>query len=272
VSKLSGTVSVAALQQCWPGVEVDEPRFLEHLKQLGLDAASAQLSEIYLAYACGQTDHKACAYFELGYLHCLRKGAARVRDDAAFVQEVVQDLRHKLFIGPPPKILSYTGRGPLSTWLRVVAGRAAVDHARAERRRWKPASELLETIATPESSLEVKLDRARYVEAFQRALDSAMSALEPKELDMLRLHYAKGVNIDGIGEAYQVHRATAARWIARIRKQLLAAVRQELGQNFETLTQTEFENLTILVASRLDVAVSGWVNSVKSRGPTPPAQ
>jgi RNA polymerase sigma-70 factor (ECF subfamily) len=181
--------------------------------------------------------------------------------DASFVDDVVQDVRHKLFVGPPPKVSSYTGRGPFETWLRVVACRAAFDHARKELRSPELGLELSERTFALESGLDTKLDRARYLEAFRRALHGALAELEPRERNILRLHYAGGVNIDGIGLAYRVHRATVARWIARLRSQILDSVRAELRQSFEGLSESEFRGLTHLVQSQLDFSVSSWMSS-----------
>jgi RNA polymerase sigma-70 factor (ECF subfamily) len=251
-----------AAQDRWPGVSLSREDFEAHARRLGSEELyPPHVAELYLALACAQSDAKAHAFFDSEYAVCARQGVARIRSDDAFVGEVVQELRHKLFIGPPPRIEKYTGKGPLGAWLRVVAGRAALDRARAELREKPLDNALPEAFAALESSLDSKLDRARYVSAFQTALQNAVLALEPRERNVLRLHYSAGVNIDGIGRAYRVHRATVARWLVRIQKQIAESVRSELRQNGQGLEDGEFQDLIHLLQSRLDVALSSWLGS-----------
>ncbi len=250
-----------AAQDRWPGVSLSRVDFEEHARRLGVEELyPAHAAELYLALACARSDARAHAFFDAEYASCARQGAAKVRADDEFIADVVQDLRHKLFIGPPPRIEKYTGKGPLSAWLRVVAGRAALDRARSDLRR-QPAEGVPEALAALESSLESKLDRARYVSAFQTALEKAVLALEPRDRNVLRLHYSAGVNIDGIGRAYRVHRATVARWLVRIQKEIAESVRRELRHNGQALEEGEFRQLIHLLQSRLDVALTSWLGS-----------
>ncbi len=259
------------LGQVWPGVRVEQGAFERHLSDLGLAECPAHLGDVFLAFACGHGDAKACQYFEKTYSPALAKGAARVRNDAGFVDEVVQEARHKLFVGPPPKLLRYGGKGPFNAWLRVVACRAAFDIARGDvKEKRADLAEEGQGFGL-QSGLDTKLDRARYVAAFQRALEDAMRTLEPRERNMLRLHYSSGVNIDGIGLAYGVHRATVARWLSRLRDQLFERVRSELSRACGGMSDSEFSSLTRLVQSRLDIEVSNFMSSAGAGSELPRA-
>lgn len=251
-----------AVRSRWPGVSLAREDFEAYARRLGVEEIyPPHAAELYLALACARSDAQAHAFFDAEYASSARQGVARIRADDEFIAEIVQDLRHKLFIGSPPRIEKYTGRGPLSAWLRVVAGRAALDRARSELRRQPAEGAAPELLAALESSLDSKLDRARYVTAFQTALQNAVLALEPRERNVLRLHYLRGVNIDGIGRAYRVHRATVARWLVRIQKQIAESVRRELRQNGRMLEDGEFRELIHLLQSRLDVALTSWLGS-----------
>lgn len=251
-----------AVQTRFPGVSLTREDFEAYARRLGFDELyPPYAAELYLGLACARSDARAHAVFDAEYASSARQGVARVRADDAFVAEVVQDLRHKLFIGPPPRIEKYTGKGPLGAWLRVVAARAALDRARSDLRRQPAEGAIPEALAALESSLDSKLDRARYVGAFQTALENAVLALEPRERNVLRLHYSGGVNIDGIGRAYRVHRATVARWLLRIQAQIAASVRNELRQNGQGFDDGEFQDLIRLLQSRLDIALSSWLGS-----------
>jgi RNA polymerase sigma-70 factor (ECF subfamily) len=248
-----------ALRASWPGVELTRAAFEQHLARVG-NSEPARAAELYLCCACGEGDARAHAHFQKTYSIYLRQGAARVRKDEDFVREVAQCVHDKLFVADPPGIWKYTGRGPLETWLRVVASRVALDQVRSERRRQAIGGEFPQAIAALDSGLETKLDRARYLQAFQDAVHAAIASLSARERNVLRLHYVAGINIEGIGKAYRVHRATVARWIARIRSHLLERVRADLSARVQGLSDSEFEGLVALVHTRLDLAVSSWMS------------
>ena len=63
-----------------------------------------------------------------------------------------------------------------------------------------------------------------------------------------------GLTVDQVGEVYGVHRATATRWLAKIRAQVLADTRGELAQEL-SVPARELESIMQLVQSRLDVSV-----------------
>jgi RNA polymerase sigma-70 factor (ECF subfamily) len=63
-----------------------------------------------------------------------------------------------------------------------------------------------------------------------------------------------GLSIDALGEIYGVHRATAARWIAKIREDLLARTREAFSARAK-VGRAEFESLLRLARSQLDVSL-----------------
>src|SRR5437667_270564 len=70
--------------------------------------------------------------------------------------------------------------------------------------------------------------RGRYLEDFRGALAASFRQLAPRERALLRLHFVNGLNIEAIGTAYGVHRATVARWLVAIRRDLLDQTRELL--------------------------------------------
>jgi len=71
---------------------------------------------------------------------------------------------------------------------------------------------------------------------------------------VLRLHLLDGLNIDRIGQLHDVHRATAARWLASARE-ALAKDTQRILQARLQVSRSEFESLLRLVRSDLDVSL-----------------
>jgi RNA polymerase sigma-70 factor (ECF subfamily) len=102
---------------------------------------------------------------------------------------------------------------------------------------------------------EVALLKARYAGAFQRALDQALAELTVRERNLLRLHFVDGMSVDKLGVAYNVHRATAARWIRAARDGLMDRVRARLRAELR-LPVSEIDSLVALVQSQLEVSLS----------------
>jgi RNA polymerase sigma-70 factor (ECF subfamily) len=96
--------------------------------------------------------------------------------------------------------------------------------------------------------------RSRYADEFRAAFVTALGALPTRERNVLRLHLLDGLNVDRIGQLYDVHRATAARWLAHAREELFRHTRDTLRKELG-LTQTEFASIVRLVRSELDVSI-----------------
>jgi RNA polymerase sigma-70 factor (ECF subfamily) len=179
------------------------------------------------------------------------------RTDAG-VQETRQLLRERLFLGGPdakPKILEYSGRGSLASWLRVVALRVAHNRRRGALR---DTVELDEAGDAPELlhavDPELAIIRARYQREFGDALREAFAALQPRDRVVFRMHFLDGLNIERIGVVFQVHRATVARWIAAGREELCERTLALLGDKLR-LDAKELESLLALVRSQLDLSL-----------------
>src|SRR5262249_26695993 len=108
----------------------------------------------------------------------------------AFVDEVQQALREKLFVGKDgssPKIAEYDGRGTLASWVRVVALRTAVD-----LRRKSPEAPPEPEADQPEPATgdpETGYLQQRYRGAFDTAIRGAIAALGRDQRELLRLHF-----------------------------------------------------------------------------------
>jgi RNA polymerase sigma-70 factor (ECF subfamily) len=104
------------------------------------------------------------------------------------------------------------------------------------------------TVADP----ELELVKRRHSEDFEAAFRDALAALAPRQRNVLRLHFVDGLTIAAIGAVHRVHRATAARWLAGARADVLERTRSALRARLR-LTPTEVDSLVAVVQSRLDV-------------------
>ena len=209
--------------------------------------------DLYLASACAAGDEAALQVFDEAFMSQVRSFVGRI--DVGVVDEVRQLVRERLFVshaGKPPKITEYGGRGRLMSWLRVVAIRTALNLKGGRREVSMDA--WAEDALLVEQDPELDYLRARYHEEFREAFVGALEGLEARERTLLRLNLVDGLNIDGIGQMYGVHRATVARWIADARESLFARTRDALHRQLG-LSETEFASLVRLVRSQLDVSI-----------------
>lgn len=240
---------------------MDEAVFCGHLERLGWrETLPPFVVDVYLACACGLGQEAACRLFDRTYAGVMKratKGICRVSEG---VQEIEQVVREKLFVGPPPGLLKYSGRSSLEAWLRLVVKRAALDAQRAARRSARREALAMNPCDLPAGSFEAELDRRRHAAFLQLALSRALEALPSRDSDLLRLYYASGVGIDALGRAFGVHRSTAARWIEKIESELGTHLRHWARKTSRAFTEDELRELLVPTDRRTEFAISGWSN------------
>ncbi|HEU0035570.1 MAG TPA: sigma-70 family RNA polymerase sigma factor [Kofleriaceae bacterium] len=171
--------------------------------------------------------------------------------------DLLQILRDKLLVAAPgelPTIAQYNGQGSLETWLRVIATRTFIDLGRRkDRARELPAGDHLED-ALQAGDLELELVKAEYRDAVARALRTAVTSLAPGDRHLLRQHLVGGLTIDQLAVALGIHRATAARRLARARDELAERTRSALAEALQ-LDDHELGEVLGLVLSKLDISM-----------------
>ena len=258
---------MADAQDAYPSVRLDPvavARFWGERLPRGVADPLAELDQLhlrdlFLAWACADRQSAALSAFDRELLDRAVRSARRASPDDAFLQDVRQSLRERLFVGAEgkkAKILEYSGRGPLARWLKVVALGAAVSLRRSRGQR--PLShddEPLAELSMDSEAPELALFRGRYREEFRTAFTEALAALDRRERTLLRLHFLKRLTVDELAPMYQVHRATAARWVAAARKKLLTSTRERLARRL-ALSSGELDSAIRDLRSHLDVTLS----------------
>lgn len=249
----------------WPEIQVDLASLDAHLQSLGhTTALPSRPLELFLAFAAMKGDSRACAELERTYL---AEAGTKVRflvQDAALVDDVLQRVREKLWIGPPPALASYTGNSSLNAWLNTIAKRSAIDELRAQTRKRArmvdPGDERVgeaQLEQTPERAQESLLDIERQHASFQQAVAHAIRGLSTRDRLLLKLHYRDGVSADALGKTYGVHRATVTRWLIQLRAQVFAAAQSRVGEE-QQLSEQAFRSLAGKLHNRLDLVISSW--------------
>ncbi len=216
-----------------------------------------RVEDLALAMACARGDAPAMAALERRHFDVVDAALARLPDAASRADEIKQQLRDVLFVGTASrgaKIGQYSGRGDLRNWLRITTTRTALNLLKKHRREVELKDEVLDNLASPDENQELEFLKGRYRAQFKRAFGAALSSLSSRERNILRYHYLDRLSIDQIGSIHGVHRATAARWLARIRDLLLARTREALMEQLR-ISRDEFDSIMRLIESRLDASI-----------------
>jgi len=257
---LAGLVREA--REAWPEVGMDAGAFLAHVAQRLPSTgearevlASLRAADFFLAFACVRGEARALDALDAHVLS--QVGTWLPREEPSLVDELRQLLRQRLLVpvdAAPPKLASYSGRGPLGQWARAVALRLHIDWRRAAPRELPMEAAPVALAERLGADPELAFIRERHQEDFRVAFRAALGRLEARERNLLRLHHVHGLSMDAVSATYQAPRSTVARWIARARERLLALTREELTARLG-LTPDELDSLLRLVCSQLDVSL-----------------
>lgn len=220
---------------------------------------TAHAGDLALALAAADGEPRAIAEIHRRCEPAWRALAARFVGTGHSTEDLVQILRVRLFVGDdggPPRIGDYGGHGFLENWLRVVAIRTFVDlRRRKDRARERPASEERLMAMAMEDDPALSLVKAELRGAVAAAMRAAALALPAGDRHLLRQHLVVGQSIDRLGAALGIHRATAARRVARAREELAQETRRRLAAAL-ALPDEDLADLLDLVTSRLEMSLA----------------
>jgi serine/threonine protein kinase len=100
--------------------------------------------------------------------------------------------------------------------------------------------------------------RQRYGAAFRAAFAEAMQAVAERDRLLLRQHFLDGLTLEQLAALHRVHRATAARWLARVREEIARETRKRLLEEGR-VPQVEHDSLLRLIQSQLDISIRGYL-------------
>jgi RNA polymerase sigma-70 factor (ECF subfamily) len=260
--------ALSSAQADWAELKVDPLQFVGHLaRQIPANSHPEQAleklhtSELFLAFSCGQGDPQALATFEARYFPVLDSALRRLKLSHTMNEEVKQTLREQLFVASPsspegaPMIQSYAGRGQLRNWLRIIAVRTAGKLIDQGKKEVLLTNSILSGISPPTDDLELDYLKRTYRNEFKVAFEQALQLLSTRERNLLGHHYVDRLSIDEISTIYSIHRATAARRLARARQALLKHTRKTLMQQIK-VDRAEFDSIIRLIESQLPVTFS----------------
>ena len=252
------TSAVVALCENYQAAHGDPLVLLELLAGLPKEPTTEQGEECALVVAATQGSVTAQRRLEAEYFARVPAFIASMKLDAARIDDIAQDVRQKLLVGDPPKLLSYVGRGSLAALIRVTATRTAIS---ALRKGKHETQELELDRAMGELDPERRHLKDHYRGIFRDSFAAAVQGLETRERNMLRLHFLEGVTLEQLASMYGVHRATVVRQLASIREKVAKGTRGAL-QSHGAVGARDLESIVDLLKSRFDVSVEGLLASM----------
>jgi RNA polymerase sigma-70 factor, ECF subfamily len=258
------TRAVAEANKRWPTVRLSQDEFAAYVAARigpGEDPqdqlAARHLEDLYLAFGCSVGDAAAVAAFDHSVLRDLPRALRRGDLDQAHLDDTRQQVATKLLArtgATPPAIAQYSGRGSLRGWVRVIAIRES-GRLLAGQAHERPTSDdaLFDAVAhgvVPSQSLL----KEAYRQSFKRAFEEALAALSIHDRLLLKQHFLDGLGIDRLAALHDVHRATAARWIAKLVERLLVDTRARL-EGILDVPAEELDSVLRLIQSCLDASI-----------------
>jgi RNA polymerase sigma-70 factor (ECF subfamily) len=213
--------------------------------------------ELALAQAASRGHPVAIAALERDHRAMLDAICWRYTSPGHSVADLRQILREKLYVAPPgerPRLADYAGQGELASWLRIAAVRTLLDLGKRKDRAREAPDEAAALAMPDPGDLSIEVIKAEYRAAVSEAMRDAAARLEPADRHLLHQHFVAGLSIDELGVALGIHRATAARRVARVRAAYVDAVRALLADRLR-LSNDELDGVIAMVLSKLDVSI-----------------
>jgi RNA polymerase sigma-70 factor (ECF subfamily) len=249
-------------------LELPMQRFLPFLERCLREAevpssalGSLHIEDVYLACGYGLGIEAARTQVEAEHFARIKRRLERMQLPPTLIADVLQELRCRMveMLHPGYSGRVYSGRGSLGGWLYIAALRIA------ERLKQRALHELpthdervaldVQKRLLPAPDPEMEHLVHSYRAAFEAALQQGLAALSCRERNLLRYHFLERLGIDQLAEIYDVHRATAARWIVRAQQRLADETRARFSAQIP-IAADSMPRLLRMIRSKLDLSLS----------------
>lgn len=217
--------------------------------------------DLYLACACARQLPEGIEHFKRRYGPEIRQVVRQLPDALAHSDEIEQEIMAFLLVKGPSGaagVDSYLGKGSLFSWLRIIAIRRAFRLLAQMGREVEVDEERL--VDSMAAGPELQYMKELYRDSFRSAFSAALLHLRHEDRSFLRQHYVHGLSIDKLSRLHSIHRATAARRLAKIRDDLLQSTRRSLLHELR-ITSEELNSIMRLIASNLEASMGGLMES-----------
>lgn len=239
-----------------PALPVADDVFLvfvaQRLNHPDLDALQVlHWGDLWVAFGCALGQPVAIERLERSYMPQVTAALRRMSAPSQQLDDMLQVVRQQLVA--EGRIAEYGGRGPLQAWLRVAAVRAVLKLGRKGYRELLEDDEAMFD-GTTSSDPELLLIKQTYRESFKRAFQGALDDLAPRDRLILQQYVVDRLTVDDLARLHRVHRATAARWVAKARETLVAETRRRFSASADW-SASECAGVMKLIESNLDATI-----------------
>jgi RNA polymerase sigma-70 factor, ECF subfamily len=244
-------------QEAWPEIAVDRARYAAELARRGTAVEAVKGADLYLAVACVDGNERAIAIVRDMLATEVRFAATKTTASKEQLADVTGAMSRVLFVDEPERpaaLRAYSARGDLKSYLRVIATRELVRVVNRGRREVGVEDDDFIDRIVPRTDPELSILRERYRGDVDEAMRSALQTLDERERALLRYAFVDNLTVADVGKLYDVHKATAARWVAAAREELGKRIRDELAKRLK-IDVDEVDSIVRLVQSRIDVSM-----------------
>ena len=245
-----------------PQLSVEDVVFAAHLGRCGapVDAGADGIhaEDLFLCCAGLLGDEAAVRALRADHRQVLVGYLRHVDTSPAFIDEVEQRLWDSALVGSvdaPPKLASYSGKGPLAGWLGVAAQRIALMIKRHEGAGERAADAAGTEARLVAADPELAFIKGHLRGTFQRAISQALLVLGDRERMVYRMHIIDGLTVERIAKTYGVSHSTVSRWMAAARASIVAEAQRLLRDEMQA-SPDDYESMSRLLVSQLDLSVS----------------
>jgi RNA polymerase sigma-70 factor, ECF subfamily len=247
-------------REAHPKLALPDEVFVAHLARCDAPISEvgelAQVGDLYVACACLEGDEAAASLLVETHRRMLVATLSRIDSSPAFIDDAQQRFWDAALVGTisaAPRLALYSGRGALAGWIAVGAQRIALMIRRHEDAEGRARRAIDDAYAAQDP--ELAFIKERYRERFRDATQKALGELDDRERLIFRLHLVDGVTIERIGHIYGVSHSTISRWFRSARDKVTKEVHRVIQDELR-ISAADFESLTRLVVSQLDLSIS----------------
>jgi RNA polymerase sigma-70 factor (ECF subfamily) len=244
-----------------PDLAVSDETFVVHLAKCGApldgDVATIRAEDLFICCAALAGLPGAVDRLRSDHQSVIANHLRVIETAAAAIDDIEQRVWEALLVGREdkrPRLVTYSGKGPLGVFLGVAAQRMAIDGLRRRSVEQRTIEGLASDVDAISGDAELAFVKLRYRDGFNEAIRDALALLDDRERMVLRLHVVDGVSLERIGKVYRVAQSTVSRWVAAARETIRAETSRLLRERME-LSETEFDSLAALVISQLDISI-----------------
>jgi RNA polymerase sigma-70 factor, ECF subfamily len=215
--------------------------------------------DLFLACAALSGDQKAISKLRQLSLPPIRSYLRRVELPASTLDDITQELWNVLFSGGTdrvPRLARYSGTGSLRSFIGITARRLALMRCRHESVAARAIARAAAEVNALADDIELGYIKTQYRDDFRRSIEDALRGLDDRLRMVLRMRVVEDMTVDGIARTYGVAQSTVSRWLDKAREQVVSETRRLVCEGL-ALSGHEFDSLWRLVASQLEVSVSG---------------